>query len=122
MVEIPSNNQSNHNPSRFKLGFQKTWQGFLLFLEVIGLSRGKGVDHTPQVARLKLNHAEFRKLLSANNSFLETMTDIEAEIPGTGFSGSDLPQAPGFKGYCRYPYHDRSHYGDFGRPIPGFAG
>jgi pyruvate, water dikinase len=77
MVEIPSNNQSNHNPSRFKLGFQKTWQGLVFFLEVIGLRQGKGADHTPQVARLKLNHAEFRKLLSANNSFLETMTDIE---------------------------------------------
>jgi pyruvate,water dikinase len=77
MIDISSNNQSSQNHSRLKLGAQKTWQGFILFLEVIGLSRGKGGDQTPQVARLKLNHAEFRKLLSANNSFLETMTDLE---------------------------------------------
>ena len=77
MEENSPDNPSEHHPSRFKLGLQKTRQGLLLFLEVIGLSQGKGADHTPQVARLKLNHTEFRKLLSANNSFLETMADLE---------------------------------------------
>jgi pyruvate,water dikinase len=77
MAEIPLNKQSHQNPSLFKQGFQKARDGVLLFLEVIGLYRGIGADQAPQVARLKLNHAEFRKLLSANNSFLETMTDLE---------------------------------------------
>ena len=52
---------------------------------MIGLTRGKGADQSPQVARLKLNHAEFRKLLSANNSFLETMTDLEEKYLDQGF-------------------------------------
>ncbi len=59
----------------------RPWKGLLLFLEVIGLShRSEVIDQEAQVARLKLNHAEFRKLLSANNSFLETMTELEHKL------------------------------------------
>jgi pyruvate, water dikinase len=69
--KLPWLNQIIHRP----------WKGLLLFLEVIGLSqRSEAIDQEKQVARLKLNHAEFRKLLSANNSFLETMTELEHKL------------------------------------------
>ncbi len=69
--KLPWLNQMIHRP----------WQGLLLFLEVIGLRhRSEAIDQEAQVARLKLNHAEFRKLLSANNSFLETMAELEHKL------------------------------------------
>ncbi|HMK64717.1 MAG TPA: PEP/pyruvate-binding domain-containing protein, partial [Thermodesulfobacteriota bacterium] len=56
------------------------------FLDAIGLVPiSDAVDQAAQVARLKLNHAEFRKLLSANNSFLETITDLEQKMMDQGF-------------------------------------
>lgn len=56
-------------------------QGFLFFLDAIGLlHRSEAMAQTAQVARLKLFHAEFRKLLSANNSFLETMAELEHKL------------------------------------------
>ena len=52
--KLPWLNQMIHRP----------WQGLLLFLEVIGLHhQSEAIDQEAQVARLKLNHAEFRKLL-----------------------------------------------------------
>lgn len=85
MQDYVSDNPLDSRPSRFKSRKQKVWQGFLFFLEVIGLRRGDGVDQTARVTRLKLNHTEFRKLLSANNSFLETMTDLEEKYLDQGF-------------------------------------
>ncbi|MBI5605719.1 MAG: hypothetical protein HY879_20490, partial [Deltaproteobacteria bacterium] len=56
-------------------------QSFLFFLDAIGLlHRSEAITQTAQVARLKLYHAEFRKLLSANNSFLETMAELEHKL------------------------------------------
>lgn len=78
MSETSSNLPANQQPPWLNQVIHKSWQGFLFFLEVIGLRRAEeDIDQAAQVARLKLNHAEFRKLLSANNSFLETMTELE---------------------------------------------
>ncbi|MDP2862344.1 MAG: PEP/pyruvate-binding domain-containing protein [Desulfobacterales bacterium] len=58
--------------------------GLLFFLEAIGLRRSVNVDSAAQVARLKSYHTEFRKLISANNSFLETTADLEHKILSSG--------------------------------------
>ncbi|MFH0787754.1 MAG: PEP/pyruvate-binding domain-containing protein [Pseudomonadota bacterium] len=90
MSETSSNTPSNHQPPRLNQMIHTSWRGFLLFLEVIGLRRvEEDIDQAAQVARLKLNHAEFRKLLSANNSFLETMTELEHK--GLNKEFVDLP-------------------------------
>ncbi len=54
-----------------------TWEWFLFFLHVIGLRQERAVEQEAQLARFKLYHAEFRKLLSANNDFLEIVTELE---------------------------------------------
>jgi pyruvate, water dikinase len=90
MSEPSSNHPSNQQPLGLNQMIQKSWQGLLQFLEIIGLRRvEEAIDQAAQVARLKLNHAEFRKLLSANNSFLETMTELEQKDLGKEFV--DLP-------------------------------
>jgi len=61
----------------------RAWRGFLYFLEVIGLRRGQNVDQAAQVARLRLYHTEFRKLLSANHSFLENLGDLDQKLRST---------------------------------------
>jgi pyruvate,water dikinase len=54
------------------------WQGTLLFLEIIGLREEQDVvSEESQLARLRLYHTEFRKLISANHSFLEILGDLE---------------------------------------------
>jgi pyruvate,water dikinase len=63
------------------------WHGFLWFLEAIGLRAGATVDQEAQVARLRLFHTELRRLISANNGFLQTLAELEqlarsAEPPG----------------------------------------
>lgn len=58
--------------------------GILFFLGAIGLRRGVNVDSAVQVASLKKYHTEFRKLISANNSFLETTSDLEHKILSRG--------------------------------------
>ncbi|RJP60225.1 MAG: phosphoenolpyruvate synthase [Deltaproteobacteria bacterium] len=58
----------------------RLWRSILFFLEIVGIRREESVDQAAQVSRLKLYHAEFRKLLSANNSFLETMADLEHKL------------------------------------------
>lgn len=63
--------------------YRKAWSGFHYFLEVIGLRRGEDVDQVAQVARLRLYHTEFRKLLSANHSFLENLGDLDEKLRGT---------------------------------------
>jgi pyruvate,water dikinase len=49
----------------------------LLFLEIIGLRQEQNVSQAEQLAKLRLYHTEFRKLISANHSFLETLGDLE---------------------------------------------
>lgn len=56
---------------------EKARSGLVFFLEAIGLRDVKDVDHAAMLSRFKLYHTEFRKLLSANNSFLETLTDLD---------------------------------------------
>jgi pyruvate,water dikinase len=64
--------------------FRKAWRGFLLFLEVVDLRQVRYVDQTAMLARFKLYHTEFRRLLSANNSFLETLTEFDPKIHSPG--------------------------------------
>lgn len=59
---------------------RRMWHCFLVFLEIIGLREEENVDQVAQVVRLKLYHTEFRNLLSANNSFLETIADLEHKL------------------------------------------
>jgi len=58
------------------------WRGLLLFLEIIGLYRSRACDQAARLARFRLNHTEFRKLLSANDSFLSTLTALEGALQG----------------------------------------
>jgi len=57
----------------------------LYFLDAIGLWSDTAVDQSMQISRLKVYHTEFRKLLSANNSFLETLGDLEKKRLGLEF-------------------------------------
>ena len=41
------------------------------------------MDQAAQVARLRLYHTEFRKLLSGNNSFLENLGDLDEKLHGS---------------------------------------
>jgi pyruvate, water dikinase len=67
-------------------GARQTWKQFRIFLEIIGiLPERKEVDHAGQLAKFKLNHTEFRKLLSANNSFLETLVEMEEKRQAGAF-------------------------------------
>ncbi len=68
------------DPASTNRMFAKIWGGLLFFLEAIGLRRNINVDSAAQVARLKRYHTEFRKLISANNSFLKTTADLEHKI------------------------------------------
>ncbi|MFH1176235.1 MAG: PEP/pyruvate-binding domain-containing protein [Acidobacteriota bacterium] len=61
------------------------WRGLLVFLEVIGLRAEGASNQAAQLARFRLYHTEFRKLLSANNSFLETVAELEAQAESQGF-------------------------------------
>jgi pyruvate,water dikinase len=69
--------------------FRSLWKMILSFLEIIGLRQEQRVEQEAQLARFKLYHAEFRKLLSANNSFLEIITEIEKKKTEGDFF--DLP-------------------------------
>lgn len=55
------------------------------FLDAIGLWPDISVNQSIQISRLKVYHTEFRKLLSANNSFLETLGDLEKKRLGLEF-------------------------------------
>ncbi|MHC1726963.1 MAG: PEP/pyruvate-binding domain-containing protein [Syntrophobacteraceae bacterium] len=67
-----------------KLG-ARLLRGLLFFLDAIGLWEDRSIDHQAQLARLRLYHTEFRKLLSANNSFLEMLGDLERKRLGQEF-------------------------------------
>ncbi|MFZ2445664.1 MAG: PEP/pyruvate-binding domain-containing protein [Syntrophobacteraceae bacterium] len=76
-------------------GSTEKWTGrlyrhLLFFLEAIGLRREEGADQSTQIARLRLYHTEFRKLLSANNSFLESLGDLEKKRLGREFFDRDF--------------------------------
>jgi pyruvate,water dikinase len=58
-------------------------RGLFWFLELIGLKKEqRAPELRAQLARFKLYHTRFRTLLSANNSFLEGITDIETKLLG----------------------------------------
>jgi pyruvate, water dikinase len=65
---------------------RRVWGHFLTFLEIIGLrDERKDVDHAAQLSRFKLYHTEFRKLITANNSFLETLAELNEKRAGASF-------------------------------------
>jgi pyruvate, water dikinase len=69
-----------HEPDRIRKmrsGLERLWKAMLVFLEIIGLRTGQEVSPETQLARLRLYHAEFRKLIAANHSFLECIGDLE---------------------------------------------
>jgi len=63
----------------------RLWRGCRLFLEIIGLLPEQNVSQPEQLVRLRLYHTEFRKLISANHSFLETLGDLEEKRSGRDF-------------------------------------
>jgi pyruvate,water dikinase len=65
---------------RFGRMIRRVRQGVFLFLEIIGLRSDEKIDQASQLRRLKLYHIEFRKLISANNSFLETTAELEQKL------------------------------------------
>ncbi|MEI8182506.1 MAG: PEP/pyruvate-binding domain-containing protein [Desulfomonile sp.] len=69
-------------PSNVERVFGRLWRGLLTFLEIIGLRERQDVSQEAQLAKLRLYHAEFRKLISANNSFLESLGDLEEKRLG----------------------------------------
>jgi pyruvate, water dikinase len=86
MTGTSSSNRPQLGFSRFTMGLDKARQGVILFLEVIGLRPARQeVDHTDRIVRLKRDYLEFRRLLSANNSFLETMADMEYALQHQSF-------------------------------------
>jgi pyruvate,water dikinase len=60
-------------------------KGVFVFLEIIGLRSDEKVEQASQVRKLRLYHIEFRKLLSGNNSFLETMAELEQKLMNRAF-------------------------------------
>ncbi|MBI5478896.1 MAG: hypothetical protein HY906_08575 [Deltaproteobacteria bacterium] len=62
--------------------FGHLWRALLWFLEAVGLRSGARAMAEQQLSRFKLDYAEFRQLLSGNNSFLEEVTDLEQKLMG----------------------------------------
>jgi pyruvate,water dikinase len=58
------------------------WAKLLLFLEVIGLRSAPREDPSAQLARLRVSHTEFRKLLSSNDAFLTLVSELEQKLFG----------------------------------------
>ena len=52
-------------------------RGCLWFLDAIGLYRVGAGAQEAQLARFRLYHTEFRRLLNANNSFLSIIAELE---------------------------------------------
>jgi pyruvate, water dikinase len=70
---------------------QRIWRSSLLFLEIIGLREGQdSISQEQQLARLRLYHTEFRKLISANHSFLEILGDLEEKRVGRHYVDQSL--------------------------------
>ena len=73
------------------LGRYKEWSGELLrrlrhsllvFLDIIGLYSNRRVDQEAQLTRFRSHHIEFRGLLTANNSFLTIVAELEESRMG----------------------------------------
>ena len=76
---------SEPQPPQRPGGLRRTWAALLEFLEVIGLRSPAPAGGAAELARFRLYHTEFRKLLSANNAFLETVADLERMGSGRDF-------------------------------------
>ena len=85
MEDVKPPDKSGHAVQKTNRAIAGIRDGLLFFLEAIGLRRSSNVDSAVQVARLKKYHTEFRKLISANNSFLETTSDMAHKILGRGY-------------------------------------
>ncbi len=66
-----------HTGSQVSRLIRSLWRNLLTFLEIIGLREEHSVEPQVQLAKFKLYHAEFRKLLTANNNFLEIIAELE---------------------------------------------
>ena len=77
---VMSNNRVRSYGSIVRKGLESLWKGFLVFLEIIGLRSGPKADPAAQLARFRLYHAEFRRLLAANNSFLEITAELSRKL------------------------------------------
>jgi pyruvate,water dikinase len=73
------------------LGRFKEWSGDLLrrlngsllvFLDIVGLYSSRRVDQQAQLTRFRSHHIEFRGLLTANNSFLTIVAELEQSRMG----------------------------------------
>ncbi len=80
--DSPPNGAMNPPDGSFRRFLRRLYGYLLYFLEAIGLKEESGVDPAAQLSRLRLYHTEFRKLLAANNSFLETLGDLERKSLG----------------------------------------
>jgi len=87
MNDTPANAPSNDSADTpLQQTARRVWGHFLTFLEIIGLrDERKDVDHVAQLSRFKLYHTEFRKLITANNSFLETLAELNEKRAGGSF-------------------------------------
>ncbi|MEN6440466.1 MAG: PEP/pyruvate-binding domain-containing protein [Syntrophobacter sp.] len=86
----PSSNEHTQEAALFKRVISRLSRYVLYFLDAIGLWSDTSVDQSMQISRLKVYHAEFRKLLSANNSFLESLGDLENKRLGLEFFDRDF--------------------------------
>ncbi|MBI5525659.1 MAG: hypothetical protein HY897_04940 [Deltaproteobacteria bacterium] len=84
MIDIPENPDATEGTSGpFRRAARRSLRGFLSFLELIGLRQeSRAPELQAALGRFKLYHTRFRTLLSANNSFLEGLTDIERKLLG----------------------------------------
>jgi pyruvate,water dikinase len=77
---------NDHDAPPLQQAARRAWGHFRTFLEIIGLrDERKEVDHAAQLSRFKLYHTEFRKLLTGNNSFLETLAELDEKRTGGSF-------------------------------------
>ncbi|MEJ5358719.1 MAG: PEP/pyruvate-binding domain-containing protein [Desulfobacterales bacterium] len=80
-AQTPSSRVTGGDARRGRL--RSAWSRFLTLLEILGLRAERPViDPAAQLARFKLYHAEFRKLITANNSFLETLAELNEKRSG----------------------------------------
>jgi len=71
---------------QFKEGMRgamrRVTDALLAFLDLIGLYSHRKVDQEAQLSRFRSHHIEFRGLLTANNSFLTIVTELEESRMG----------------------------------------
>jgi pyruvate, water dikinase len=71
---------------------RRAWRQLLTFLEIIGLRHESPADQGASLARFRLYHTEFRKLLSANNALLETIAELERKASGREYFDTSFIQ------------------------------